>query len=81
MSKKSNYRVLRDHDGDRFYREGDTRTAVAGEVAHLLPNTLELIGPAADEEPEVKAEPEPDNKAPLAAPASKETLSVKPKGK
>lgn len=47
MSKLMNYRVLRAHDGDRFYNEGDTRTARDVDVKHLVPNTLEEIGPAA----------------------------------
>jgi hypothetical protein len=46
MTKLMNYRVLRPHDGDRFYREGETRTAKDTDVKHLIPNVLEEIGPA-----------------------------------
>lgn len=67
MSKTNEYRVLRRHEGDRWYDEGDTRTAVANEVKHLVPLTLELI----EDQPEEKAEPAPKNKAEGAAPANK----------
>lgn len=46
MTKLMNYRVLRPHDGDRFYNEGETRTAKDADVKHLIPNVLEEIGPA-----------------------------------
>ena len=46
MTKLMNYRVLRPHDGDRFYNEGETRTARDTDVKHLIPNVLEEIGPA-----------------------------------
>src|SRR5690606_494097 len=46
MTKLMNYRVLRPHDGARFYSEGETRTARATDVKHLIPNVLEEIGPA-----------------------------------
>lgn len=84
MTKLTEYRVLRQHEGDRFYNEGDTRTAAAGDVKHLIPNVLEEIGPAAEpvEAPKEKAEPAPDNKAEGAAPANKAILGLKPaKGK
>lgn len=57
------YRVLRAHDGDRWYDVGDTREAVEAEVAHLVPLTLQPVGNAA-----IKQEPAPANKkaAPLA---------------
>ncbi|MCJ8139509.1 hypothetical protein [Falsirhodobacter halotolerans] len=34
------YKVLRHHDGDRAYAPGDTRTAVPGDVAHLVGKVL-----------------------------------------
>ena len=71
MSKIVNYLVLRPHDGDRFYNEGDIRTARDVDVKHLLPNTLEEIG--------VKAETAPLNKAEDAAPANKAIKSSRPK--
>jgi hypothetical protein len=81
MAKLTEYRVLRPHDGDKLYAEGDTRIADAGDVKHLVGTVLEEIGPAPDEDeaaedaqpsPEEKAEPEaPANKAVKAAPANK----------
>lgn len=47
MSKLTDYRVLRQHDGDRFYNEGETRTARSDDVQHLIPKVLEEIGPSA----------------------------------
>ena len=71
------YRVLREHDGDRFYKEGETRDAKAIDVAHLVPRVLEEIGPA----PAEKGEPAPANKAEGAAPANKASgRKAKPKG-
>ena len=61
------YAVLREHDGDRFYREGETRDARQADVAHLVGRVLEEIGPA----PVEKAEDAPQNKAEGAAPANK----------
>lgn len=46
MAKLVTYRVLRRHDGDRMYEEGDIRIARDTDVKHLLPNVLEEIGPA-----------------------------------
>jgi len=69
MPKMTEYRVLRAHDGDRWYGEGETRAAVEAEVKHLIPQTLEPIGPVEDEVEE-KAKPAPENKA-EAAPANK----------
>jgi hypothetical protein len=62
MSKLMEYRVLRAHDGDRFYHEGEIRTAREVDVKHLLPNTLEPVGDA-PEPPAEKAEPPVQNKA------------------
>ena len=57
---KQEFTVLRRHDGDREYRPGDTRTAEAGEVAHLVEaGVLE------------KARKKPANKAKRPAPANK----------
>lgn len=36
MAEKVTFNVLRRHEGDRLYEEGDTREAVAAEVAHLV---------------------------------------------
>lgn len=32
----ANFKVLRDHIGDKPYSRGDTRTAIAADVAHLV---------------------------------------------
>ena len=47
MSKLNRYRVVRKHYGDKAYAVGDIRDAAPGEVAHLVPHVLELVGPAA----------------------------------
>lgn len=48
------YKVLRRHDGEREYHEGDTRTAEPSDVKHLIDlGVLRLI----------KAEPASDNRA------------------
>ena len=72
-NKLTRYRVLRDHDGDRSYTEGETRDAMSGDVAHLVGRVLEEIGPAPETEPasDAKSEPAPMNKAEGAAPANK----------
>jgi hypothetical protein len=58
------YRVLRPHDGDKFYNIGDTREGNESELKHLVPLTLEPIT-------EAKAEKAPLNKAVKAAPKNK----------
>lgn len=64
------YRVVRQHEGDRFYQEGDVREATPADVKHLVPHVLQPI------EDEAKAEPAPANKAEPAAPANKaETIT------
>lgn len=79
MSKKMQFRVVREHYGDRAYAEGETRIAAESEVAHLVPHVLEPIGPASDDVPAEKAEPAPANKAEPAAPANKAVTSPKRK--
>ncbi|MDB5540532.1 MAG: hypothetical protein JWQ89_2259 [Devosia sp.] len=95
MSKLMNYRVVRRHEGDRMYEEGQTRTARSDDVKHLVPHVLEEIGPAAfggngdhDDNGETggaapaaeKAEPAPLNKA-EPAPANKAASPRKSKSK
>ena len=54
------YRVLRQHEGDRFYREGDLREIDPAEAAHLERlKVLEKVEEAASN----KVEPKPQNKA------------------
>jgi hypothetical protein len=86
MSKLNRYRVIREHTGDRFYHEGDTRIGTAADLGHLDGKLLELIGPAEDAgpttesaAPAAKAEPEPLNKAEPAAPANKAASQRKSK--
>ena len=69
MSKLQNYRVLRGHEGDRPYAEGETRQADPAAVAHLVGKVLEPI--------KGKAEPSPRNKAEGAAPANKASTGRK----
>jgi hypothetical protein len=97
MPKLNRYRVVREHYGDKAYAEGDIRDAVEGEVAHLVPHVLELVGPApfggkgdhddngttggAADPVAEKAETEPLNKAESAAPVNKAASQRKSKGK
>lgn len=68
MAKQlTRYRVLRGHEGDRFYSEGETRDALPTDVAHLVGRVLEPLGLV----PRAKAETVPKNKAEGAAPANK----------
>lgn len=54
------YRVLRQHEGDRLYLEGETREVDAAEVAHLERlGVLEKM----EDAPSDKSEPAPANKA------------------
>lgn len=68
MSGLMKWEVLRDHEGDRHYAEGETRIGTVGELGHLEPRTLRRIGKAKAGE---KTEPENLNKAVSAAPANK----------
>jgi len=77
MAKLMNYRVIREH-GD--FAEGAIRTAAPNDVAHLVPKSLELIGPAKDQ-PDEKTNAEPDNKAFIASPANKAASRRGSKGK
>jgi hypothetical protein len=55
------YRVVRRHEGDRMYEEGETRTGTKAELGHLVPNVL--VEMEAEAKPQTKAEPAPSNKA------------------
>jgi hypothetical protein len=60
MAEKVTFNVLRRHEGDRLYDEGDTREAVPADVAHLVTSrVLEKANP----KPRNKAEPPVANKA------------------
>lgn len=87
MAQKLKWKVIREHTGDRFYHEGDTRIGTAADLGHLDGKLLALIGPAEDAEPTTesaapaaKADPEPLNKAEPAAPANKAARSRRSKG-
>ncbi|MBW9062382.1 hypothetical protein JNB71_03525 [Rhizobium herbae] len=43
MAENLRWKVLRRHDGDRMYEEGEIRTGTKAELGHLSPRTLELI--------------------------------------
>lgn len=75
MSQIRDWKVIREHQGDRFYEEGDVRQGTEEELGHLTPNVLIKLGPAA------KAEPAPLNKAESAAPANKADARRKAKTK
>lgn len=83
MTKKTKFRVVREHYADRPYVTGDERIAVASDVAHLVPHVLEPIEEVddADEDEGEKAEPAPANKAEAAAPRNKAPSRHKTKGK
>ena len=58
------YRVLRQHQGDQPYAEGDTREADERDVAHLVANgVLEPVKAKSATPVENKAEPTVKNKA------------------
>jgi hypothetical protein len=66
MSQIYDWKVIREHQGDRFYNEGETRQGTEAELGHLVPRVLVKLGPAGE-----KAEASPLNKAESAAPANK----------
>lgn len=76
MAEIMNWKVLRRHDGDRLYEEGDIRTGTKAELGHLAPKTLELLGPTITSG---KAKAAPLNKAESAAPANKAATGRKAK--
>jgi hypothetical protein len=48
MAQKFKWTVIREHTGDRFYPEGDTRIGTKADLGHLEGKLLELVG--ADDE-------------------------------
>lgn len=72
-SGRRRYRVLRIHEGDRLYQEGDIREGAEHELKHLVPHVLEPI--------EEKAESAQLNKAEVAAPANKAATGRKAKSR
>ncbi|MBY5733508.1 hypothetical protein HFO26_24975 [Rhizobium leguminosarum] len=60
MSSKIVYTVMRSHEGDKFYKEGDKRELSAAEAKQLVElGVLVKAKPA----PQNKAAPAPKNKA------------------
>jgi hypothetical protein len=87
MGEKLKWKVLRRHEGDRMYEEGDTREGTQAELGHLSPKVLELIGAAeanvekAEAAPLNKAEPAPQNKAEPAPDNKSDHAHRRPRGK
>lgn len=69
MAKAETYTVLREHEGDRYYRAGDARELDPASAAHLV--RLGVLTPAAPEpektEPPVKTKVDPPAKEKAAA--------------
>lgn len=67
MSKEIEWDVIREHEGDRFYKPGETRIGTREELGHLSPKCLvpRETGSAPKAEPELlnKAEVVPATKA------------------
>ncbi|WP_042954174.1 hypothetical protein [Rhizobium leguminosarum] len=62
MSSKIAYTVLRSHEGDKFYAEGDIRELSAADAKHLVDlGVIKLL--KAEPKPKNKAEATPKNKA------------------
>lgn len=59
MSKEIEWDVIREHEGDRFYKSGETRIGTREELGHLSPKCLI----PRDEGKALKAEPPLLNKA------------------
>lgn len=76
MADKNTYRVLRPMDGDRLYAVGDTRVLTAQEAAHLVPLSLELIGPASKPDVESNAAAKPKAAAKAAAPLANKAAPI-----
>lgn len=71
---RTKFLVVRNHEGDRLYRAGETRTVDATEVAHLVPHVLSPIAAG-------KSEDAPFNKAERAPAANKARETRSSKGK
>ncbi|MBY3257070.1 hypothetical protein HFO09_23230 [Rhizobium laguerreae] len=62
MSSKNVYSVLRSHEGDKFYKEGDERALSGADAKHLVDlGVLKFLKAAPT--PKNKAAPAPKNKA------------------
>lgn len=67
---EQDFKVIREHYGDKAYAAGDTRTADPNDVKHLVPHVLEPVKKARATDAE-KAEPPSANKAEKASPKNK----------
>lgn len=70
----TDFKVLRPHEGDRFYKVGEIRSGNKAELKHLVPNTLEEIGAGEKVEPKApkaKVEPAAKNKDAGSSPKNK----------
>lgn len=76
MADIMKWKVLRQHEGDHMYREGETRLGTKADLGHLSPKVLELVGPADDG---AKSEQPPLNKAEGASKANKAATGRKAK--
>jgi hypothetical protein len=47
MSKELEWDVIREHEGDRFYKTGDVRIGTEAELGHLSPKCLQPRAAAA----------------------------------
>lgn len=61
------FKVVRGHQGDRYYKEGETREGTREDFKHLIPHVLVPVGGQ-------KADAVPKNKAEGRAPANKRRL-------
>lgn len=52
---KKSYKVMREHRGDKFYKRGDLREAVEGDVKHLVTRGI-LVEAKSEEKPKNQAE-------------------------
>ncbi|WP_207479563.1 hypothetical protein [Arenibaculum pallidiluteum] len=68
MANKMTFRVMREMEGDRFYRAGETREMLPADAAHLLQlGALAEIDGKVESTPLNKAEPAPRRKRTTAA--------------
>lgn len=68
----ADFKVKRAHQGDRDYKVGEIRSAIATDVAHLVPLTLEPIEKKQEPAVQNKMEPATQNKSKSHPQTSKE---------
>lgn len=52
---RTRYKVLRPHEGDRHYKEGEIREGEKSDLQHLVPKVLEELGPSSGEKQQGQA--------------------------